>query len=84
MLGRDAAWVHNVKAAAGRAVLYHGGAEPVRLEDLAAEKRVPVLKAYLQRAPGARPHLPVDEDAPLAEFEAIAEQFPVFRVLAAG
>jgi hypothetical protein len=26
----------------------------------------------------------VDEDAPLAEFEAIADQFPVFRVLAAG
>jgi hypothetical protein len=42
-----------------------------------------VLKAYLQSAPGARPHISVDKDAPLEEFEAIAEQIPVFRVLAA-
>jgi len=84
MLGRDAAWVRNVRAAAGYAVLRHGRAEHVRLEELAIERRAPVLKAYLQRAPGARPHLPVHKDAPLEEFEAIAEQIPVFRVLAAG
>ena len=84
MLGSDVAWVRNVKAAAGHAVLRHGRVEQVRLEELAIEKRAPVLKAYLQRAPGARPHIPVDKDAPLAEFEAIAEQIPVFRVLAAG
>jgi deazaflavin-dependent oxidoreductase (nitroreductase family) len=84
MLGRDAAWVRNVKAAGGHAVLRHGRTEQVRLEELAVEKRAPVLKAYLQRAPGARPHIPVDKDAPLAEFEAIAEQIPVFRVLADG
>jgi hypothetical protein len=41
-----------------------------------------VLKAYLKRAPGARPHLPVDKDAPLSEFEKISAQFPVFRVVA--
>jgi deazaflavin-dependent oxidoreductase (nitroreductase family) len=84
MLGRDAAWVRNVRAAAGHAVLRHGRAEHVRLEELAIERRAPVLKAYLQRAPGARPHIPVHKDAPLEEFEAIAEQIPVFRVLAAG
>ena len=84
MLGRDVAWVRNVKAAAGHAVLRHGRAERVRLEELAIEKRAPVLKAYLQKAPGARPHIPVDKEAPLAEFEAIAEQIPVFRVLAAS
>jgi hypothetical protein len=48
------------------------------------EKRGPVLKAYLKRAPGARPHVPLDKDAPLDEFEAIASRIPVFRVLAAG
>jgi deazaflavin-dependent oxidoreductase (nitroreductase family) len=84
MLGRDVAWVRNLKAAAGHAVLRHGRTEPVRLEELATQKRAPVLKAYLNRAPGARPHIPVDKDAPLAEFEAIAEQIPVFRILAAG
>jgi hypothetical protein len=83
MLGEDAAWVRNVKAAAGRAVLRHGRSEHVRLEELAIEKRAPVLKAYLQRAPGGRPHIPVDKDAPLEAFEAIAARIPIFRVLAA-
>jgi deazaflavin-dependent oxidoreductase (nitroreductase family) len=84
MLGADAAWVRNVKAAAGHAVMHHGRTEQVRLEELPTEKRAPVLKAYLQRAPGARPHMPVDKDAPLEEFQAIAAQVPVFRVLPTG
>lgn len=84
MLGTDVASVRNLKAAAGRAVLRHGRTEQVRLDELAIEKRAPVLKAYLQRAPGARPHIPVDKDAPLKEFAAIAEQIPVFQVLAGG
>jgi deazaflavin-dependent oxidoreductase (nitroreductase family) len=84
MLGADAAWVRNVKAADGRAVLRHGRRERVRLEEIAAEERAPVLKAYLRRAPGARPHVPVDVDAPLAAFEAVAERIPVFRVRAVG
>jgi len=82
MLGADAAWVRNVRAAGGYAVLRHGRTERVRLEELEVEKRPPVLKAYLQRAPGARPHVPVDKDAPLEEFGTIADRFPVFRVLA--
>jgi len=81
MLGKEAAWVRNVNAAGGEATLRRGGVERVRLEELASERRAPVLKAYLQRAPGARPHIPVDKDAPIAEFEAIAARFPVFRVL---
>jgi hypothetical protein len=83
-LGSDVAWVRNVKATAGRAVLRHGRIEHVRLEEFAIDKRAPVLKAHLRHAPGARPHIPVDKDAPLEEFDAIAAQFPVFRVLAAG
>ena len=84
MLGTDAAWVRNVKAAAGHAVLRHGRAEPVVLKELEVEKRPPVLKAYLQRAPGARPHIPIEKDASLEEFATIAGEFPVFRVLPAG
>jgi deazaflavin-dependent oxidoreductase (nitroreductase family) len=84
MLGADVAWVRNVKAAGGRAVLRHGRTEQVRLEEIPAQERAPVLKAYLRRAPGARPHVPVSKDAPLADFEAIAAQIPVFRVVPAG
>ena len=70
----------NVRAAGGKAVLRQGGREEVRLEELPVAQRAPILKAYLQAAPGARPHVPVDKDAPLAEFEKIAAEFPVFRV----
>jgi hypothetical protein len=84
MLGAEAAWVRNVKAAAGRAVLRHGRTEQVRLEELPLEARGRVLKAYPERAPGARPHIPVDKDAPVERFEAVAAQIPVFRVLPAG
>jgi len=60
--------------------LRHGRREEVRLEEVAPDRRAPVLKAYLERAPNARAHLPVDKEAPLAEFERMAHRFPVFRV----
>ena len=81
MLGEDVDWVRNVRAAGGIAVLHHGGREKVQLEEVSPAQRAPVLKDYLSRAPGARPHIPVDKDAPLSEFEKIAASFPVFRVL---
>ena len=81
MLGAEADWVQNVRGAGGNATLVHGRRERVRLEEVAAEQRAPVLKAYLKRAPGARPHLPVDKDATLAEFAQLAAHFPVFRVV---
>jgi len=80
MLGENAGWVRNVRAAGGKAVLRHGRREDVRLEEITVDERAPVLKAYLQRAPGARPHVAVDKDAPLSEFERIAATIPVFRV----
>ena len=82
MLGEDVEWVRNVRAAGGLAVLRHSGREQVRLDDVPPAQRAPVLKDYLRRAPGARPHIPVDKDAPLSEFEKIAASFPVFRVVA--
>jgi deazaflavin-dependent oxidoreductase (nitroreductase family) len=80
MLGERANWVQNVRAARGRAVLRRGGREEVALLEVPAEQRAPILKAYLQRAPGARPHVPVNKDAALVEFERVAAAFPVFRV----
>jgi hypothetical protein len=83
MLGPEVAWTRNLRAAQGLAVIRHGRTERVRLEEIPVEGRAPVIKAYLRRAPGARPHVPIDKDAPLAEFEKIAAQIPVFRVLPA-
>lgn len=81
MLGGDASWVRNVRAANGLAVLRHGRREEVRLEEVVAARRAPVLKAYLRRAPGARALVPVDKDAPLSEFDRVASRFPVFRIV---
>ena len=81
MLGDNVQWVRNVRAAGGKAVLRSGGREDVQLEEISAAQRAPILKAYLQAAPGARPHVPVDKDDPMAEFEKIAAAFPVFRLV---
>lgn len=80
MLGQDVNWVRNVRSARGDATLRRGHREEVRLEEVAPERRAPVLKAYVGRAPNARTHIPVDKDAPLGVFEQVADRFPVFRV----
>lgn len=84
MLGERVDWVLNVRANGGKAVLRHGIREPVRLEEVPASARAPILKAYLRAASGARPHIPVAKDAPLVEFEKVAPDFPVFRVVSAA
>jgi deazaflavin-dependent oxidoreductase (nitroreductase family) len=78
MLGDNTQWVRNIRASGGTAVLRNGGREDVQLDEIPTDQRAPILKAYLQIATGARPHIPVDKDAPLAEFEKIAAEYPVF------
>ncbi|MEN9938776.1 MAG: hypothetical protein RLZZ387_5355 [Chloroflexota bacterium] len=80
MLGLDVAWVRNLPATRYRALLRHGRTEIVQLEEIAVTQRGRILQSYARRAPGARAHLPVAVDAPLAAFEAVAAQLPVFRV----
>jgi len=80
MLGEKANWVQNVKEAGGKANLRHGISEEVFLEEVEVKERATILKAYLQVAPGARPHFSVNKDAPIAEFEEIASKYPVFKV----
>ena len=80
MLGERSPWVHNVRAADGRAFLRHGRRREVHLVELPPEARAPILKAYLHRAVGARPHMPVDPSAPVSEFARVAARYPVFRV----
>lgn len=80
MLGEDAQWVQNVRAAHGKAFIRSGGRTAVQLVEVPVDQRAPILKAYLKLAQGARPHVPVDKDAPLTDFAAIAPSFPVFRI----
>ena len=80
MLGKETNWVRNIEAAGGKARLRHGISEQILLKEVEVGRRAPILKAYLRRAPGARPHIPVSPDAPLAEFERIASGYPVYRL----
>ncbi len=80
MLGAEAGWVRNVRAAHGRAFLLRRGREEVRLTEVEVGERAPILRRYLAVAPGARPHFPIDRAAPLGEFEQIADRYPVFRI----
>jgi hypothetical protein len=72
MLGENSNWVHNVRAAGGRAVLRHGRREVVCLGEADVGARAPILRRYLSLAPGPRAFIPVDRDAPLEEFQMVA------------
>src|SRR5689334_6582770 len=82
MLGEDANWVRNVRAASGCAVLRHGRAEDVHLEEVPVPERAKILRRYVDLAPGARAHVGLSPRAPLADFERIAPRYPVFRITA--
>lgn len=82
MLGERARWVGHVRAADGRARLVGArGTEDVRLVEVPVDERGPVLRRFLQIAPGARPHVAVRRDAPPDAFDAVAADHPVFRVV---
>ena len=81
MLGENCNWVKNVRAASGQVTLRHRRSQQCRLVEIPVNERPPILKRYLEEVPGARPHVPVDRRAPLADFAAIAGQYPVFRVV---
>lgn len=77
MLGENANWVRKAEA---KATLRHGRLEHVLLTEVDVRDRAPIIKEFLQHAPGARPHIPVDKDAPVSEFERIADKYPVFQL----
>ena len=81
MLGENCNWVRNVRAAGGQATIRHGRTVPCRLAEVPVADRPPILRRYLEAVPGARPHIPVDRRAPLADFAAIAPRYPVFQVI---
>lgn len=80
MLGPGSNWVKNVDAAHGDAILHQGSRHPVHLVAVPPNERAPVLKAYVRVASSGRKHFPVSVDAPMPEFQRIAERYPVYRI----
>jgi deazaflavin-dependent oxidoreductase (nitroreductase family) len=82
MLGEKVDWVRNARAAGGEAVIRHRGRRPVRLEEVAVEQRPTIIQAYVGRtAISTAEHLGVQPGAPIEEFERIAPDHPVFRIV---
>ena len=80
MLGEGSNWVQNVRAMNGAAYIQRVVIRPVVLTEIPAVQRAPILKAWCQIAISGRRHLPVPYDAPVSAFEAIARDYPVFRI----
>lgn len=81
VLGSTADWVRNVRAANGHAVVRHGRRRRVRLDEVPIEQRAPILRAYLKWALGARAVLRLGPGSPIEEFQRIAPDHPVFRIV---
>ena len=79
MLG-ECNWVANVRAAGGDVVLVRRGRRQVHLAEVCTESRGPILRRYVAKVPGGRPHIPVPRGAPVREFARIADRYPVFEV----
>jgi hypothetical protein len=69
-----------VEAAHGDAVVYHGRPVRVRLVPVPPENRAPILREYVRVASSGRKHFPLPVGAPLADFAAIAAEYPVYRI----
>ena len=80
MLGPQSEWVKNVESAHGDAVIRQGRRHRVHLAVVPPEERAPILREYVRIARSGRRHFPLPIGAPLSEFEAIAERYPVYRI----
>jgi hypothetical protein len=80
MLGDRSEWVQNMRATGGMAFVKRRRVRPVVLIEIPPDERAPILKAWSQIATSGRQHLPVAKDAPVSAFEAIAADYPVFRI----
>ncbi len=77
-------WVRNARAAGGDASIRRGGREKVRLEELPIDQRATVIKAYLaENSMATKSSFGVEPEDAIEEFERIAPNHPVFRIIAA-
>src|SRR5512136_2800006 len=86
-LGGEGAWVKNVRAAGGQAVLISRSRTPIHLEEIPLADRAPVLLAYVQKrafthsgAQASRHFFGLGPRPTLEEMERIAERYVVFRI----
>jgi deazaflavin-dependent oxidoreductase (nitroreductase family) len=85
MPGQEPQWVKNMRAAAGEVILRHGSRRSrVHLRELPANERAPVLQAWYRLTAISGPprrHFKLGRGATIEEFERIAADHPVFRIV---
>lgn len=80
MLGEGAQWVQNLRASGGKARLSKRGWQDVMLHEIPPAQRAPIIKAWTRIATSGRKHLALGPDDPIEAFEAVAADYPVFRI----
>jgi len=80
MLGPQSEWVKNVEATNGDAVIRQGRRRHIHLVPVLPAERAPILREYVRIATSGRTHFPLPVGAPLSEFEAIVDRYPVYRI----
>lgn len=83
MLG-ECHWVKNVRANGHRLVLRRGRPLECTAVEVPVPARGPILRRYVDVAPGGRPHITVPRGSSVAAFQAVAGDYPVFEVCRVG
>jgi hypothetical protein len=66
----ERAMLRNIRFAVGKPFIRSGGRKSIQCEEVAVDRRAPILKADLPHAPGARAHVPCRiKDVPVTDFE---------------
>lgn len=76
----DVAWAKNVRACGQVTLRRRGYRETLMAREVNSAIAAPILKAYVAIEPITRRAFKVDPDAPLAEWEEIAPNHPVFKL----
>jgi hypothetical protein len=90
-LAGESEWVRNVRAARGRFVVRRWRARAVRLVEIPADERPAIISQYLSSAAqrsgvnaaaqAARYYFGLKPDPSFEEIRAVAEYYPVFRII---
>jgi hypothetical protein len=76
----EADWVKNARVAGWGRLGRGPDLDRVRLVEVPAAERPPIIKEFVTSVRGGRSFIDVPPTAPLAAFAAVADRFPVFRV----
>ncbi len=76
----NVAWAANARAAGRVTLSRRGHRETFAVQEVDAATAAPIMKAYVAIEPITRRAFGLDPDAPLADWEKIAPNHPVFRL----